>query len=137
MKTPSTTCPCGSGLAYPGCCGRYLDAGERPATAEQLMRSRYTAYSLGREHYLLDSWHPSTRPRLLDLAAEPAVQWVGMKILDAADGGARDTTGSVAFVARCKLNGRAQRLHEVSRFVREDGRWYYLDGDTGRAADKR
>jgi len=115
------------------CCGRYLDAGERPDSAEQLMRSRYTAYCLGREHYLLESWHPSTRPRLLNLTAEPAVQWIGLKILHATAGASQDAAGTVEFVARCKRNGKAQRLHEVSRFVRENGRWYYLDADTGRS----
>jgi len=125
---PAQACPCGSGLDYAGCCGRYLDDGGQPDTAEALMRSRYTAYCLAREHYLLDSWHPSTRPGRLNLADDRQAQWIGLKILDSGAGGALDTEGTVEFVARHKRNGKAHRLHELSRFVRENGRWYYLDG---------
>lgn len=126
--TPEQPCPCGSGQDYAACCGRYLDTGEHPVTAEALMRSRYTAYYLDREDYLLDSWHPSTRPGRLSLADDRQSQWIGLKILETGAGGALDTEGTVEFVARHKRNGKAQRLHEVSRFVRENGRWYYLDG---------
>jgi len=92
------------------------------------MRSRYTAYCLAREHYLLDSWHPSTRPGQLNLTDDVPAQWIGLKIVATGAGGALDTHGTVEFVARHKRNGKARRLHEVSRFVRENGRWYYLDG---------
>ena len=119
-------CPCGSGRAYAECCGRYLDSGEQPATAEQLMRSRYTAYALAREDYLLATWHASTRPSALDLGS--GLQWLGLKIVRTEAGGAHDTEGRVAFVARSKPGGRAQRLEEDSRFVKEGGRWYYVDG---------
>ena len=119
-------CPCGSGRVYAQCCGRYVDGGELPDTAEQLMRSRYTAYTLAREDYLLATWHASTRPSGLGL--DPAVQWLGLKIVRTEAGGATDAEGRVAFVARSKLGGRAQRLEEDSRFVREGGRWYYVDG---------
>jgi len=124
----AAACPCGSGLAYAACCGRYLDGDALPATAELLMRSRYTAYSLDREQYLLDSWHPSTRPHRSAPGEHLPLQWIGLKILKTDAGGLADTKGSVEFVARCKVNGAAQRMHEVSRFVRENGRWYYLDG---------
>jgi SEC-C motif-containing protein len=89
------------------------------------MRSRYSAYVLGLEDYLLATWHASTRPAALNLAAEPRTKWIGLEIK------ARTQTGdamTVEFVARCKVGGRAQRINEVSRFVREDGRWYYVDG---------
>ncbi|MEJ2480749.1 MAG: YchJ family protein [Acidihalobacter sp.] len=119
-------CPCGSGRAYAQCCGRYVDGGELPDTAEQLMRSRYTAYTLAREDYLLATWHVSTRPP--SLGFEPAQQWLGLKIVRTEAGGATDAEGRVAFVARSKLGGRAQRLEEDSRFVKEGGRWYYVDG---------
>lgn len=94
------------------------------------MRSRYTAYVLGAEDYLLDTWHVSTRPGRLGLADAAAVKWLGLEVLRVEAGGAGDAEGIVEFVARCKPPGRAQRLHETSRFVREDGRWFYLDGDT-------
>lgn len=122
-----TPCPCGSGQALTECCGRYFDGGVIAPTAETLMRSRYTAYALQREDYLLATWHASTRPRELGLAEEVPTKWIGLDIKrhepqDAAH-------AMVEFVARYKINGRAHRMHETSRFVREDGRWYYVDGD--------
>jgi len=94
------------------------------------MRSRYTAYVLGLEDYLLATWHPDTRPASLGLADSPG-QWLGLKVLATEAGGEGEQTGVVEFVARYKVNGRAQRLQERSRFVREAGRWYYLDGEPG------
>lgn len=127
--TAPESCPCGSGNAYGACCGRYIDAGLRPETAEQLMRSRYSAYVLVREDYLRRTWHASTRPDTLNL--EPACfgRWLGLKILRTEAGGREDREGVVEFVARYKPSGKAERLHEVSRFVREDGQWFYLNGD--------
>lgn len=122
-KTASNACPCG-GTDYAACCGRYLDGGELPQTAEQLMRSRYTAYTLGREPYLRDSWHPTTRPQE-PIVQDDGVKWLGLDVRRHVPQGDEAT---VEFVARYKLGGRAQRLHEVSRFVREGGRWYYVDG---------
>jgi SEC-C motif-containing protein len=129
MKTPATTCPCGGTRTYADCCGRYIDAGGAVPTAELLMRSRYSAYTLGREAYLLATWHAGTRPPRLDLAAQAAGKWLGLEI-KRHDWNAQDPDRAVVeFVARHKSGGRAQRLHETSRFVREDGRWFYLDGD--------
>ncbi|GAB4291184.1 MAG: hypothetical protein Kow0096_05170 [Thiohalomonadaceae bacterium] len=87
------------------------------------MRSRYTAFVLAKVDYLLVTWHPSTRPAELVLDAQ--LRWLGLEVRRSRGG---DSEGEVEFVARCKLNGKAGRLHEVSRFVREDGRWYYLAG---------
>ncbi len=89
------------------------------------MRSRYSAYALGKHDYVLATWHPSTCPA--GLQADPTgLTWLGLEVrratLDDPD------HGTVEFVARSKHAGRAQRLHEISRFVRESGRWYYLDG---------
>lgn len=121
-------CPCGSGLALAACCGRY-HAGEAAATAEALMRSRYSAYVLGDEAYLLASWHPDTRPSVLGLANDAApVKWLELEILGHQAGQADDSHGEVSFVARYKINGRAGRLREHSRFVRQDGHWLYVDG---------
>jgi SEC-C motif-containing protein len=91
------------------------------------MRSRYTAYTLGLEPYLLATWHPSTRPAALELDAEPRRKWLGLQVKCHRESGA--THAEVEFVARHKIGGRAWRLHENSRFVREEGQWYYLDGD--------
>jgi SEC-C motif-containing protein len=123
-----TPCPCGTGQSYGACCARW-HAGEHPLAApapEALMRSRYTAYTLGVTDYLLATWHASTRPVTLD-PVDPQVRWLGLEVRKAAMSDADH--GTVEFVARSKLGGRAHRLRETSRFVREDGRWYYVDGD--------
>jgi SEC-C motif-containing protein len=90
------------------------------------MRSRYSAFVLDLTDYVLATWHASTRPSRLE-ANEPGLKWLGLEVrrhtmIDA-------DHATVEFVARSKLAGRAQRLHELSRFVREDGRWFYVDGD--------
>lgn len=91
------------------------------------MRSRYVAYSLGDAAYLLATWHPRTRPETLDLETQPRVKWIGLEIR--AHRQLDDDHAEVEFIARYRINGRAQRLHETSRFVRENGSWYYVDGD--------
>ncbi|BAK77943.1 SEC-C motif domain protein [Pseudogulbenkiania sp. NH8B] len=130
-KTPSTTlCPCGSRHPYADCCGLFIEHPECGApTAEALMRSRYTAYTLGCETYLLATWQEATRPAGLDLADDAGkVKWLGLDIRRTEQGGVNDQTGIVEFVAHYKVGGRAHRLHETSRFQRDDGRWFYLDG---------
>ena len=130
-QKPQSACPCGLGGDYAACCGRYLaDAGTPAPTAEALMRSRYTAYARGDESYLLASWHASTRPAALDLAADAGVvKWLGLEVLATEAGGVADAEGRVEFVARYKVGGKAERLHERSRFLREDGRWFYVSGE--------
>lgn len=91
------------------------------------MRSRYSAYVLGLEPYLLESWHASTRPQSLDLAGDAGARWLGLEIRRHHQADAAHAI--VEFVARYRVGGRGHRLHEVSRFVREDGRWYYVAGD--------
>lgn len=132
MKNPATDlCPCDSGKPFSACCAPYL-AGEIPApTAESLMRSRYCAYARRDEAYLLRTWHPSTRPGSLDLAQDVGLRWLGLKILNRSAGTADDSSGTVEFVARFKSGGKAGRMREISRFVREQGSWYYLDGEMG------
>lgn len=116
-------CPCG-GNDYAQCCGRFIDNGEVPQTAEQLMRSRYTAYALRNDPYLKATWQAGTRPAdAIDQEAD--VKWLGLEVRKHVSAG---DTATVEFVARYKIGGRAHRLHEISRFVREDGRWYYLEG---------
>ena len=131
--TAAQPCPCGrcgaskKPLTFAACCGPYLeDFAARPAPdAEALMRSRYSAFVLGRSAYLLATWHASTRPPQLEL--DGAAKWLGLevrshRVLDV-------DHAEVEFVARCREAGRAQRLHERSRFVREQGRWWYVDGE--------
>jgi SEC-C motif-containing protein len=118
-------CPCDSGLLYADCCGPWhagLALGQHAPTPEALMRSRYSAYVIGLLDYLLATWHASSSPGDLEL---PPVKWLGLEVRHAQTAG---DAGVVEFVARCREGGRAQRMHETSRFVREDGRWYYIDG---------
>ena len=124
----SEPCHCGNARPYWRCC-QPLHDGVAAADAEALMRSRYSAYVLRLEAYLLATWHSTTRPVALNLAAQnPAPRWLGLTVkrhraIDA-------DHAVVEFVARSRLGGgAAQRLHEISRFVREDGRWYYVDGE--------
>jgi SEC-C motif-containing protein len=118
-------CPCGSGKHYPQCSGQYL-SGQWPETAEQLMRSRYTAFTLNADEYLLETWQKETRPPTLDLSDQAKVKWVSLKVIRHT---AEVNRAVVEFVARCKINGKAEKIHERSRFVREDDRWFYVDGD--------
>ena len=109
-------CPCGSGRAYDGCCGP-LHEGAPASSAEALMRSRFSAYALGLDAYVLSSWHPSTRPAELDL--DDDVEWRRLQIVDCR-GGCRGVPGVVPVAARGGL------VHERSRFAHEDGHWYYV-----------
>lgn len=127
MPSADPPCPCGLPARLTACCGRWhagalhLQAPDAPT----LMRSRYSAYVLQRADYLLATWHPSTRPAALDFA--PRQRWLGLQVLDAGQSDADHAT--VRFIARSKLAGRAQQLAETSRFVRAQGRWFYVDGD--------
>jgi SEC-C motif-containing protein len=127
---PQAPCPCGRSdargrpLAFGACCGPLL-AGAPAPDAEALMRSRYTAYVLGDAAYLLATWHPGTRPA--EVAPEPDTRWLGLEVRARREIDA--THAEVEFVARYRVQGRGGRLHERSRFVREDGRWLYVDGD--------
>lgn len=119
-------CPCGSGHRVENCCGQF-HAGTAAPDAESLMRSRYSAFALGLEDYLRATWHPDTRPAELGLDATPRPQWLGLAIksytpLD-------DRHATVEFIARYKCNGRAFKLHEISRFERVGARWFYVDGE--------
>ena len=136
MKTPpsSMPCPCRVPSAQPpsalphyaDCCGRFHTTAAPAPDAEALMRSRYSAYVLGLSDYLLGTWHASTRPAALE--PDPAgLKWLGLEVRRHVVADADHA--SVEFIARSKLGGRAHRLHELSRFVREDGRWYYVDGE--------
>ncbi|BFI94894.1 MAG: YchJ family protein [Rhodanobacter sp.] len=124
-----TPCPCGNPAGYASCCGPLHEAAAAAAGPAQLMRSRYSAYVLKREDYLLATWHAETRPASLRLAAQqPAPSWLGLDVRGEQLVDADHAT--VEFVARYRLGGgRAQRQHELSRFVREAGRWYYVDGE--------
>ncbi|MBK8285437.1 MAG: hypothetical protein IPK97_11495 [Ahniella sp.] len=121
-------CPCGS-PRYDTCCAPFHHGDALAGTAEQLMRARYSAYVMHQVPFLLASWHSSTRPSDTELmtADALALTWLGLSVKRHEQQG---DTATVEFVARCRRGGTsAQRLHELSRFVREQGRWYYVDGD--------
>lgn len=119
-------CPCGAGL-FSGCCKPFLEGQATPPHAELLMRSRYSAYVLGLEAYLLASWHSSTRPESLDLDLQEPTTWLGLEVKRSVTQG---NQAEVEFVARYRhKGGPAHRMHELSRFVFEEGRWFYVDGD--------
>jgi SEC-C motif-containing protein len=119
-------CPCGTGLPLHECCGRLHDGTATAATAEQLMRSRYSAFVLGRPEYLRETWHPTTRPAALELHGD--VRWTGLDVLVTTGGSLLEAEGTVEFRASYDVAGRPGAQHERSRFVRERGRWLYLDG---------
>jgi len=127
-----SSCPCGSNLPYEQCCGPYI-AGERAApTAEALMRSRYTAYSKQSVEYLGETLHPDYRSdhdvnATRRWAAESS--WLGLEIRQVSGGKEEDAEGTVEFIATFKDKGVIRRHHERSRFRRDEGRWYYVDGE--------
>lgn len=127
----SYPCPCGSGAATGDCCGTFLAGRSVPKTAEQLMRSRYTAYALGDGGYLYRTQHPRFRvgltPAALRAAARGSV-WQRLEVL-AARGGPRDRRGQVEFRAWYTRAGQPGMLHERSRFLRTSGRWFYTQGE--------
>jgi SEC-C motif-containing protein len=124
---PTAPCPCSSGKTFDQCCRPCLQQRQNPVTAEALMRSRYTAFVLNDENYLRYSWSPQTCPD--DIGLDNKTQWLGLQIKATEQGLAHDDSGRVEFVARFKINGKAIRLHENSRFVRHEERWVYRDGE--------
>ncbi|MFW7414891.1 YchJ family protein [Demequina sp. SO4-18] len=123
----AVACPCGSGEGFAACCRPLLRGEREAATASALMRSRYTAYVRRDQEYLLRTWHPSTRPDLLELEG---IRWRGLDVRAAVKGGESDTEGTVSFTALFEdAAGAAAAMHETSRFVRESRRWVYVDGD--------
>jgi len=119
-------CPCGTGLSYAECCGRLHAGTATAATAEQLMRSRYSAFAVGDAGYLLATWHPDTRPARLELDVH--VRWTGLDVLATTGGSLLAAEGTVEFRAHHVRDREAGAQHENSRFVRVDGAWRYLDG---------
>ena len=136
QKSKTFECPCGGAAggkgdkSYARCCGRFIDAGQIPDSAADLMRSRYTAFALRNEDYLRATWWPDTLPEEA-IAGEDDVKWIGLNILKQVQD--RDTDrATVEFVARFKVGGRAHKLHEISNFTRQRdaegaARWYYVD----------
>ncbi|MGI9326772.1 MAG: YchJ family protein [Pseudomonadales bacterium] len=127
LDDQAQACPCGQGLELGHCCGPIIDGDVLAATAEALMRSRYTAYVREHREHLLRSWWPDTRPERLDFDSRQ--RWLGLTIRQVSAGSATDDEGSVEFLARFKIDGKAHRLHERSHFRRVAGQWLYVDGE--------
>jgi len=125
----ATACPCGglpAGTPYDACCGPLLRGARQAVTAEELMRSRYTAFAVGDGDHLFRTWHPRTRPD--DVSPSAGTTWTGLVVHEAV-GGEGDDEGEVAFTARWRAgDGSEGALHERSRFARRAGRWVYVDG---------
>ncbi len=124
LKQHPPVCPCGSNKPYDDCCRPY-HVGLAALSAEALMRSRYSAYVFQLEEYLLQTWHPDTRPERLGLENDTQPKWLGLSVKR------HELMGSnaaiVEFVARYKLGGKAEKLHETSSFLKIDDRWFYFD----------
>jgi SEC-C motif domain protein len=120
----SGPCPCGLGEPYDDCCGVFHRGDGNAGTAELLMRSRFTAFAVADETYLLRTWHPTTRPASVDF--DPAMRWTHLEILGKTGGGPFHTVGTVEFRAHYRVGGRADAMQENSNFTRLDGNWVYI-----------
>jgi len=124
-------CPCGSGKTYDQCCEPYIKGQRIPKTAEELMRSRYTAFTKEETGYILDTVHPSRRSQHDEKAIRKWArksEWIGLEILETKEGGSGDSVGKVEFIARYYQQGKRETHHEIAEFKKEKDRWYFLDG---------
>jgi len=133
-------CHCGSGQPYDRCCAPYVEGVEAAPTAEALMRSRYSAYAVHAIDYLGDTLHPDHRAdwdRDATRRWAEGAEWLGLEIVSTERGGAGDEEGRVEFIARYRERGEPRQHHEHSRFMRQDGRWYYVDGEVPKSPTQR
>jgi SEC-C motif-containing protein len=141
MIQAQSPCPCGNSQTYAQCCGSYHD-GARPETAEKLMRSRYSAYVVGKIPYIAETNDPQTGGDFDAEAAETwsrQSEWKGLEIVATREGQKGDATGEVEFIARYSAEGESHEHHEVSLFRFDEGqkRWFYRDGKTVRQPERR
>ena len=130
------SCPCGSGRDFEACCRPFVEGGEPAPTAEALMRSRYTAHVKAAADYIYDTTHPKERgsvDRDQVLKWSNTSEWMGLEIVDTQAGGPDDEKGTVEFVARYRQKGKRYEHQEIAEFVKEDGRWYFMDGKAPQA----
>lgn len=130
MTTP-ISCPCGTGRPYSDCCEPLINGTRPAATAEELMRSRYSAYTKAEVAYILNTTHPDHRGDFDEKGtrewAENSV-WEGLEIRNVWGGGAEDSEGKVEFVASYRDKSVRRSHHELAEFKKEDGSWYFVDG---------
>lgn len=125
-KNAPAPCPCGSGRAFAECCGPFLSGAAAAPTPEALMRSRYTAYAVGDDAYVLSTWDEETRPAVLFEEGEARPKWILLRVTDAKPVAEGADTGEVTFTATARTSQGAMRLSERSLFQRKDGRWLYV-----------
>ncbi|KDE37917.1 YchJ family protein [Kosakonia radicincitans] len=126
----SQSCPCGSALDYSLCCQPYLSGTQVAPDPSRLMRSRYTAFVLHQTEYLIKTWHPSCEAHAFRQQIEAGfadTHWLGLTVFEHADG-VNDNEGYVSFAARFQEKGKSGAIIERSRFLKENGQWYYIDG---------
>ncbi|MBL1420285.1 MAG: YchJ family protein [Alphaproteobacteria bacterium] len=125
-------CPCGSNRKFAQCCNRYI-SGDKPAPiAEALMRSRYTAYTLGNVDYILATWAEEARKAINPadiIKRSKENEYINLKIISKIGGTRKHTQGQVEFAASFKSLGKHQTHHEISNFIKQDEKWYYVDGE--------
>ena len=125
-------CPCQSGKDYDACCGAIIGGTQTAPTAEALMRSRYSAFVKGAVDYLKDSLHPDHRTDFDPMATKDLADnstWLGLRIINTSGGGKDDQEGTVEFIATFRMKGTTFEHHELAQFNRQDGIWYYTDGE--------
>ena len=127
MLTSERLCPCGSNQQYDFCCQTFHEHIKMPITAESLMRSRFTAYVMQNETYLLETWEAGRRPKEINFSKE-VEEWTKLEILNTKKGRDKDSKGIVEFKAYYTQDGEAYVMNEISRFTKSSGRWLYLDG---------
>ena len=124
-------CPCGSQLTYDSCCKACISGAVQATTAEQLMRSRYTAYVTVATDYIFETTHPEHRADYDHKGTEEwakGAEWLGLDIVSTTAGGPEDSAGTVEFIAHFKENGTERHHHELGQFQKESGRWYFTEG---------
>lgn len=127
-----SNCPCGSGKNFENCCHPIINGKKDAVTAQELMRSRYVAFTQANVDYLMRSHHSSTRPTKERKNIEEwakSVKWIKLTVLNTQAGEATDKTGFVEFEAVYMENGQLDKIHENSFFQREDNKWVYVSGD--------
>lgn len=123
---PLSECPCYSGLMFGQCCAPYLSGAGIPPTAESLMRSRFAAFRLRNADYVKQTWDAINRPKHLNFDKDER-RWSTLEIIETVGGAEQDDRGVVEFKAKYELGDDTYLFHEVSRFCKHDGRWFYLD----------
>lgn len=125
-KKALRTCPCGSGKSFDACCGRFIVKGDLPATAEELMRSRYAAFALGDLNWIRLTWAHEKCPE--DVSCDKDIKWIDLKVLGSHV--IDEVHATVEFIARGRKGATgAFRMHAVSRFEKRDARWFYVDDE--------